>query len=339
MKALEEIFANGTPTRSQWKALGEYLRRHELSAGLGMKLAESAEGTTVSTYPRQNIPPPIVPPFHPRYRALDPQAVEKEFVCWVTSGTITDRIPATTYTACPSVVIPDSDEMPIEDGQAVYVQAAIAADGALGACAFAVAADNATSTHYLPAVEDNAGSTATKMFKLAIFRHDAETGETYFDYVMAKSNIDHFRELPSFVSPSWTSGMGRVLMWFNGSTGKYECRALAVDSPLTLDESAGVVRFGLAGSGTGYDHLDLIVQKTHLVMGGGVYLGVDKTTTHYWRSGLYVGTANPDGIAGPPPGLIRQIVTHIDLLQELPEEPRGLRFNLAAESQIIPAIF
>lgn len=248
---LPEIFSKGPPTAKQWKALGEYLQAQQIIPGIGMKIAKSTIGTRLSTYPKPLIAPPVFPPFWPRARVVDPDAVSKTFKIQCTGGCVTDRVTTDTTAATPQAVVAALAETSITDGQALYVSVAEAASGAMGTCAFYIGSASANSTHYAPPIEGDYGSTGTYRIKLAVFHGNTTTGEVSLDRYAAGSNIDYVRDLPIFGATGVTTGVARLFTKYDLAAGQYDYKGIKGVSPITVTEAgtAGseVIEIGLDG--------------------------------------------------------------------------------------------
>lgn len=309
---LSEIFA-GQPTPERWRMLGEYLKSQTIKSGPGIRVnSNTASGTVISAAKPQPPPPQQDPPLWPRF--------VKDGANWmvtVSRGVVTDRV---TKTGDAVVIHEIPNQLsggdlaligPITNGQAVYVKVEVKETGEIGVtsgdpCSIVIANDGEASVHYDPPCGDETSGTAgTMYYKLAVFN---VTGDIVTpDYVMAGSNIDHYRELPMFIK---AGGTADVFKEFDLTAGKYKTRGITAGTGITVTENTDDIEIKLDSDGA---DLNLEVYQSTFGHDGSGHLTISQSTTpeaiYYWRAGLFVGTADPDG-GSPPVGLLTRKVSY-----------------------------
>lgn len=270
----------------------------------------SAKGDTVGGFdgPIKNVSPPQTPPPPPPFwPAFGTDTVK------LSTGVVTEIVPKGTSGAIvhhvPSNI---TSSISITSGQAVFVKVPVLEDGSVDTSTgvtIVVDSAGASSTHYDPPIADEtSGAGGTYYYKIAVY-NGTESAPTYF---AAGSNIQHFRELPTFKK---AGGDNDIFKEYDLAAGTYKTK-------------------GLSGSGPGYtgasDNIEITNETDQLkfkVIGGNLdlqcYVAYTDTvglitsisTSPEWvacfRNGTFVGIFTETTVPGSDATVTQKIIHRI----------------------------
>jgi hypothetical protein len=222
----------------------------------GSELKPSRSGDTVSGFD-QPMPPPTPPsgsmgPFWPTVRL-----VGEVLKATLTKGFVNERIPGETTPAKVHEAAHNDDEFTMTVGQQLTLEVAVGKDGKVDLAAsepvaVVVTTEDAASVHFRPiAGDDRTGVAGTMRYKLAVLREGG--ANPAFEYFLAGSHIDHWRDIPLIDNSVEDGGTGlaRTFWKIDPATGKLLFRTLDKgDGQLRIEEVDG--RAKVRGNGKNY---------------------------------------------------------------------------------------
>jgi len=241
------------------------------------------------------------------------------YVVTVTPGYVVERIVKSGTDAIvyhlPEGIFEEDGEtlaaLAITDGQCVAVKVNVKPDGTVGAPAgdpppaaveLVIIASTEESEHHKPPIGEGSGGAGEAGFyyyKLA----KLEDGELTFAPGIPGHDIEHWIDLPTFES----AGGETIWKEWDSADGKYMTKGLEGVDGITVTPTTDTLEIGF----TGGDDLNLEVYLWQ-VDNDGVVINFPSSpeSIQYWRGGIYVGNADPDG-GSPPAGLITQQVARL----------------------------